>query len=56
MSSTEYIAVAEFLASSKASTREFNDLFEKLADDESIENDEYCEIHDKMMRIYKTSF
>lgn len=56
MSSTEYIAVAEFLASSKASTREFNDLFESLANDESIENDEYCKIYDKIMRIFKESF
>lgn len=56
MSKTDYIAVAEYLATQKAPMSEFNDLFESLANDESIENDEYYEIYDKMMRIFKESF
>ncbi len=56
MSKTDYIAVAEYLATQKAPMSEFNDLFESLAYDESINDDEYCEIYDKMMQIFKASF
>lgn len=48
-----YVGKAKELTKKKAPDSAFNSLIEKLSNDETISNEKYAEIYDKIMRIYK---